>query len=533
MNKLNDIDSGEKGEKDICAFDETYVDSYFGKKCNLQIVWFNVYWYIVLHCLALYGLYLTFSTGLSTLIFTLFMYAISGLGITAGAHRLWSHRSYQAKTPLQILLAIFNTAAAQNSAIEWCRDHRVHHKYSETNADPHNALRGFFFAHMGWLMVRKHPEVKSKGKNISIKDLENNPILKFQKKYYLPLVILIGVIFPTFLPTLWGESAWRAFFVSGISRYVMVLHATWLVNSLAHLFGNKPYDQQINPAESLPVCILAIGEGFHNYHHTFPHDYSTSEFGVTLNVTTFFINCMAKIGWAYDLKKVSHKAVTSRKLRTGDGTKNIFLPIKTSKSNARLGEILEEEKEEKPVEEVTRGAEENDSSTTLRKRNINVGTIIVDNSQSNKEDQPEEMSNNIEKFKSVTDTPNLIETPNCLFAPGSMQKMTSALDFDISNMANVMKPLSPCVDLGQNLLEKFFSFNCNTSVNFNNHIGIQHRRSHSETGLSSFNHSIANKGDDCRSSLFLSRQRSINGFDMECMKGGTNNCFNFLKVGNG
>ncbi|KAL6426387.1 hypothetical protein ACFW04_009107 [Cataglyphis niger] len=117
------------------------------------------------------------------LITAIFLYQCSGFGITAGAHRLWAHRSYKAKWPLQLLLMILNTIAFQDSAIDWARDHRVHHKYSETDADPHNAKRGFFFSHVGWLLCRKHPEVKEKGKGIDLSDLESDPILAFQRKY--------------------------------------------------------------------------------------------------------------------------------------------------------------------------------------------------------------------------------------------------------------------------------------------------------------------------------------------------------------
>lgn len=107
---------------------------------------------------------------------------MGGLGITAGAHRLWAHRSYKARFPLRVLLAFFNTVAFQDCALHWARDHRVHHKYSETDADPHNATRGFFFSHVGWLLCKKHPEVIAKGKGLDISDLKADPVLRFQKE---------------------------------------------------------------------------------------------------------------------------------------------------------------------------------------------------------------------------------------------------------------------------------------------------------------------------------------------------------------
>jgi len=285
-----------------------------------EIVWRNVIIMSLLHLSALYGLYLCIvSAKWQTFAFAVFLYVISGLGITAGAHRLWSHRSYKAKWPLRIMLCAFNTLAFQNHIYEWSRDHRVHHKYSETDADPHNANRGFFFAHCGWLLCRKHPEVVEKGKAVSCEDLLQDPIVRFQKKFYLPLVLLTCFVLPTVIPKIfWNESYHNAYFICAILRYCWTLNMTWLVNSAAHFWGRKPYDKYINPAENMSVVVGAIGEGFHNYHHTFPWDYSTSELGWRFNLTTIFINFFAWIGWAYDRKTVSPNLIRQRKLRTGD-----------------------------------------------------------------------------------------------------------------------------------------------------------------------------------------------------------------------
>lgn len=116
---------------------------------KLQIKWLNVMLFIILHWAALYGLYLLlFAAQLKTIVFWYLYGTLSGMGITAGAHRLWSHRTYKAKMPCQVLLMILNCIAGQNDIFVWSRDHRLHHKYTETDADPHNVHRGFFFAHM-------------------------------------------------------------------------------------------------------------------------------------------------------------------------------------------------------------------------------------------------------------------------------------------------------------------------------------------------------------------------------------------------
>lgn len=132
----------------------------------------------------------------------------------------------------------------QNSIYEWSRDHRVHHKFSETDADPHNANRGFFFSHVGWLLCKKHPDVKQKGAGIDMSDLLVDPIVAFQHKYYMILMPFICFILPSIPPIyFWNETYLNAYFVPVLLRYVWVLHMTWLVNSAAHFFGGKPYDK--------------------------------------------------------------------------------------------------------------------------------------------------------------------------------------------------------------------------------------------------------------------------------------------------
>jgi len=290
-----------------------------------QIVWINVVWYIALHAAALYGFYVAiFHSMWTTLAWSYLQYLLGGLGITAGAHRLWAHRSYKAKAPLRFILTIFNCMALQNDVIEWVRDHRVHHKFSETDADPHNATRGMFFAHMGWLMVKKHPDVIKKGKQIDLSDLYNDKLLVFQRKFYYPLAIFLCFIMPTLVPMyFWGESFWTAYFTAGVFRYTWLLHCTWAINSIAHMIGNRPYDKNINPRQNITAALITLGEGWHNYHHTFPFDYRASEFPYTLNVTTAFIDCFALIGWAYDRKEVSKESIEKRKIRCGDGSGRI------------------------------------------------------------------------------------------------------------------------------------------------------------------------------------------------------------------
>ena len=161
------------------------------------------------------------------------------MGITAGAHRLWSHRSYKAKAPLRILLMCLNCMALQNDLFAWVRDHRMHHKYSETDADPHNSHRGFFFAHMGWLMCKKHPAIQAKKDTLDMSDILSDPVVAFQHRYYFPLAMFFAFIVPTMIPVyLWNENYLNALFICGFFRFVYILH-WYVLNNFATSSSNS------------------------------------------------------------------------------------------------------------------------------------------------------------------------------------------------------------------------------------------------------------------------------------------------------
>uniref|UniRef100_A0A0A9YG42 Acyl-CoA desaturase n=3 Tax=Lygus hesperus TaxID=30085 RepID=A0A0A9YG42_LYGHE len=277
---------------------------------------------IYVHAAAVYGLYLALtSASLLTSIWCLFMIYSSGIGITAGVHRLWSHSAYKAKWPLRLLLAFLFTITGQRDIYTWALDHRVHHKYSETEADPHNAKRGFWFSHVGWLVLTPHPSVTVKRSQIFMDDLKADPIVMWQKRLLVPLFAIFCIALPVAVPCyFWSESLVNSLFISFNVRFAATLNIAYCVNSFAHMYGNKPYDRNISPTENLGVALAALGEGWHNYHHVFPWDYKTSEFGQKFNPTTHFIDLMAKWGWAYDRKSVPHRVITKRVQRTGDGS---------------------------------------------------------------------------------------------------------------------------------------------------------------------------------------------------------------------
>lgn len=262
----------------------------------------------LVHLGAVYGVGCIPQCHIYTLLLALALWPISGLGITAGAHRLWAHRSYKATYSLRMFLMLCNSVANQGTIYHWSRDHRVHHKYAETNADPHNAKRGFWFSHMGWLFVRKNPAVIEGGKRLYYDDIGADSVVMLQKRMDPWFALTMCFIMPGYVVTWWGDSFWYGVWVAGALRYVSVLHFTWCVNSLAHIYGERPYDKNIHATENPFVSFVAIGEGWHNWHHKYPFDYAASEFGIATqyNPTKLFLDGMGALGLAYDFKRATN-----------------------------------------------------------------------------------------------------------------------------------------------------------------------------------------------------------------------------------
>ncbi|XP_072392429.1 (11Z)-hexadec-11-enoyl-CoA conjugase-like [Diabrotica undecimpunctata] len=288
-----------------------------------DLVWYNIIRTIIYHIIALFGVWklVTLQVMWQTFLFAVVVYFFTLIGVTGGAHRLWSHRAYKVTLPLKLFIMFIFTVSYQDTIYSWARNHRLHHKYTDTDADPHNSTRGFIFCHIGWLHVRKHPDVISKGKTIDLSDIEGDRLVMLQKKYYNPIAPLVAMVLPTFIPYyFWGETLSISFLVN-VLRLLLGFHATFAINSFAHLYGTKPYDRTINPRESKVLKAIAIGEGWHNYHHTFPWDYRAAEFSnYFLNLTTTFLDFWAFFGQAYDLKITSEDMIRKRVARTGDGS---------------------------------------------------------------------------------------------------------------------------------------------------------------------------------------------------------------------
>jgi stearoyl-CoA desaturase (Delta-9 desaturase) len=247
-----------------------------------------------------------------TWVFTFFFYLLGGFGITAGYHRLFAHRAYTAHPILRYFLMFAGTAAVEGSVRWWARDHRAHHRYVDTDKDPYAATKGFWYAHVGWMLVKQD---KSRIGHADISDLNADPLVRFQHKWYLPLVVLIAFVLPTLVCGLgWGDY-YGGYFIAGVARLVVVHHSTFFVNSLAHYAGAATYTDRHTARNSWITALLTLGEGYHNFHHEFPSDYRNGIEWYQYDPTKVFIWVMSRLGLATELQEFPANEVEKGKLQ--------------------------------------------------------------------------------------------------------------------------------------------------------------------------------------------------------------------------
>lgn len=274
-------------------------------KTKQPIKYVTVGWLIASPLLAIYGLATT-TLYARTLALGFLFYWLGGLGITAGYHRLFSHRAYKAHPLLSYLLLCMGTSAFEGSCLWWCSDHRTHHRFVDTDRDPYNSKRGLWYSHIGWLFRHPDPEHRTASGEFSkysnIRDLEADPILRFQHNFYGPLAFLFGIILPATICGLgWGD--WRGgFFVAGFLKAVIVQHSTFCINSLAHVWGDATFSDQRTPRDNWLISLITFGEGYHNFHHEFPYDYRNGIHLFDWDPTKWLINIAWVLGLAFDLK---------------------------------------------------------------------------------------------------------------------------------------------------------------------------------------------------------------------------------------
>jgi len=221
------------------------------------------------------------------------------ISITAGYHRLWSHRAYEAHWLVRLFFAIGGTYAVQNTILHWCSDHRIHHSHVDKNdKDPYSAKRGFWYSHMGW-MIREYNLNPNKNYE-NCKDLKKDAIVMFQHKHYLPLVLGLNFGIPLLLG-LWHGDLIGMMLLAGVARLFISHHLTFFINSLAHVWGNQPYSDRNTSRDNPVIALLTFGEGYHNYHHSFQRDYRNAIRWWQYDPTKWLIRSLSFMGLARNL----------------------------------------------------------------------------------------------------------------------------------------------------------------------------------------------------------------------------------------
>lgn len=241
------------------------------------------------------------------LLLFLFFFVATGISITLGYHRLFSHRSFKASWPVRLLTLLFGAAAFENSVLIWAADHRRHHKFVDHEEDPYDISRGFWHAHIGWILFRLKPESSFE----LVKDLQQDALVRWQHRHYLTLAILVGFGLPALLGWVWEGwvGALGGFLFAGVTRLVCVHHMTFLINSLCHTIGRQPYSSGCTARDSALMAFFTFGEGYHNFHHAFQHDYRNGVKIWQWDPTKWMVWLLHKLGLVEQLRRVPDEKI--------------------------------------------------------------------------------------------------------------------------------------------------------------------------------------------------------------------------------
>lgn len=285
---------------------------------NRRINWPNSLYLTLAPFIAGFGLYYWISSGsFNWYTVTLFLVLMTfcQVSITAGYHRLFSHRTYSASWPVRLFFLVFGAAAFEGSAIHWSLDHRVHHNYVDDNEkDPYSIGKGFFWAHMGWLLFKQDEQLYEENHNHKARDLFEDPLLVWQLKYWVFIGVFVTFVLPSLIALAWGDF-WGGLLIAGVLRSVFNHHATFLINSLSHMVGKQTYSDSHSARDNLFTAILTFGEGYHNFHHEFPSDYRNGTRFWDWDPTKWVIKALTYFGLTWNLKRIPEEIIIRKKMQ--------------------------------------------------------------------------------------------------------------------------------------------------------------------------------------------------------------------------
>ena len=278
------------------------------------LIKFNVALFSLLTLISVVGVpYWALTVGFNSfeILTTVFLFFFTGMSITAGYHRLWSHKAYDANPIVRFVFAVGGAMTLQNSILHWASDHRVHHRHVDVNdKDPYSAKRGFWFSHIGW-MLREYQAARYEDYS-NCRDLQKDNIVMWQHKHYVAIVLVANFGITALLGYING-SILGMILIAGICRIVLVHHVTFFINSLCHIWGKQTYTDSNTARDNGILALFTFGEGYHNYHHIFEYDYRNGIKWWHYDPTKWLIKSFSFIGWTRNLRKCPEDKIQQAK----------------------------------------------------------------------------------------------------------------------------------------------------------------------------------------------------------------------------
>ena len=226
--------------------------------------------------------------------------------ITAGYHRYFSHRSYKMARVPQFLMAFGATSAVQKGPLWWAGNHRHHHRYSDTEQDLHSPQKGFWWSHVGWILCDKHAETDTD----RIKDFAKFPELRFLNRFDWIAPWALGA-------ACYLIAGWSGLLIGFFLSTILLWHATFTVNSLAHVLGRRRYATEDTSRNSVLIALLTLGEGWHNNHHNYQASARQGFFWWELDVTYYILKVLSWVGLVHDLKAPPAHVLRANRIKDG------------------------------------------------------------------------------------------------------------------------------------------------------------------------------------------------------------------------
>jgi stearoyl-CoA desaturase (Delta-9 desaturase) len=233
----------------------------------------------------------------------LFYLIVTSLAITVGYHRYFSHRVFKTNPIVHFLLLFFGAGTFQKSALRWASQHRQHHQFTDTDLDPHDSRRGFFFCHIGWIMFYKH-DVNYH----NVTDLQKSKLTMHQHENYSWWSVISGLVIPMGIGFLIGHPL-GAFIMTFCLRVTLVLNMAFFINSSAHMFGTKEFDSSASAGDNGFWAFLTNGESYHNFHHRFPNDYRNGHLWHHWDPSKWTIFLLSHLGLVQELQRTPNRMI--------------------------------------------------------------------------------------------------------------------------------------------------------------------------------------------------------------------------------